>query len=400
MQSYTPKTIGDMNKKLILELVRESGSLSRADICRRLPLSFPAVSANVGALLEEGLLCVDETGDSNAMGRKSVKVRFNATYGYVIGVSLGRYGIRQMLCDLSGNVVSIYGKERKTLFVDASEIVAMLRATTQKLLSRSNVDKKKLLHISVSMPGFFEEETGYLKMCPYFPDIRQQEMEDAIGQICGDVPILFENNVNFGALGEQMRGAGQGYQDLFYLHYDTGLGGSAILDGKLYRGYNRAAGEIGYMLLGEEFSRTSFNTEGSAEDTLSGRLLSSIFNEENHMVSMDELFEMYENGHAGIRSAMGKLITRFGILLINITAVLNPQVIIISGHVGRRLYPLAQKSWNEMLKNHVPYPPTLVVSKMRGMESLYGAVMCSLNQLDLASIERETPACSSPLLSR
>lgn len=390
MQSYTPKTIGDMNKKLILDLVRESGPLSRADICRILPLSFPAVSANVSALLEEGLLYVDETAVcSNAAGRKSVKLCFNAAYGYVIGISLERYGIRQMLCDIAGNVVATYAAEQKALFAHSSEIVSTLIDTTQKLLRRGNVDKRKILHISVSIPGSFEKETGDLKMCPNFPNIRQQEMETAIHEVCGDVPILFENNVNFGALGEQMRGAGQGYQDIFYLHYDTGLGGSSILDGKLYRGHNCAAGEIGYMLLGEEFSRTSFHASGSAEDTLAGRLLSSLFSEENHMVSMDELMELYKSGHDGVRAAVDKLIARFGILLINTTAVLNPQIIIVSGYAGRRLFPLAQETWNKMLQNHVPYPPILVPSNMRGMESLHGAVMCSLSHLDLTSGGRE-----------
>ena len=61
--------------------------------------------------------------------------------------------------------------------------------------------------------------------------------------------MQLENDANAAALAEYTLGAGRGFPNMIYSTISTGIGAGIILDGRLYRGSNRAAGEIGHMIL-------------------------------------------------------------------------------------------------------------------------------------------------------
>ena len=63
------------------------------------------------------------------------------------------------------------------------------------------------------------------------------------------VPAAMDNDANVGALGEGFHGAGKGHSPLFYMTLSTGIGGGILMDGKVLRGPDSYAGEIGHMNL-------------------------------------------------------------------------------------------------------------------------------------------------------
>jgi glucokinase len=72
-----------------------------------------------------------------------------------------------------------------------------------------------------------------------------KHLENALGVL----PVM-DNDANVGALGESLYGAGQGQLPLFYMTLSTGIGGGIIThDGKIYRGANSYAGEIGHLTI-------------------------------------------------------------------------------------------------------------------------------------------------------
>ena len=59
--------------------------------------------------------------------------------------------------------------------------------------------------------------------------------------------VMLENDANAAAVGEWWRGAGRGFQTLICVTLGTGVGGGIILEGKLWRGADGSAGEIGHI---------------------------------------------------------------------------------------------------------------------------------------------------------
>lgn len=68
-----------------------------------------------------------------------------------------------------------------------------------------------------------------------------------VGARMGNIPIVMDNDANVGALGEYIYGAGQGCTPLFYVTLSTGNGGGLLMDGKIVRGADSWAGEIGHV---------------------------------------------------------------------------------------------------------------------------------------------------------
>jgi glucokinase len=67
-----------------------------------------------------------------------------------------------------------------------------------------------------------------------------------IQQLTG-APVVMDNDANAGALGEALYGAGMGADSLFYMTLSTGIGGGIVVNGRIYRGANSYAGEIGHL---------------------------------------------------------------------------------------------------------------------------------------------------------
>ena len=86
-----PGDLGEANRMLILNRLRLNGSMSKADLARELGMSFPAISANVKILIEQGRVKESGEGD-NSLGRKSTLLSFNEEMGVVVGVDVGRFG--------------------------------------------------------------------------------------------------------------------------------------------------------------------------------------------------------------------------------------------------------------------------------------------------------------------
>jgi glucokinase len=68
-----------------------------------------------------------------------------------------------------------------------------------------------------------------------------------LGDHLGDLPVKMDNDANAGALGEYLYGAGRGCSPLFYMTVSTGIGGGILIDGKVLRGPDSWAGEIGHL---------------------------------------------------------------------------------------------------------------------------------------------------------
>ena len=64
-----------------------------------------------------------------------------------------------------------------------------------------------------------------------------------------DVRAIMDNDANVGALGEAHYGAGPGYDPLFYMTLSTGIGGGIVHGGRVYRGSDSYAGEIGHLTI-------------------------------------------------------------------------------------------------------------------------------------------------------
>ncbi|HHT65243.1 MAG: ROK family transcriptional regulator [Caldicoprobacterales bacterium] len=380
-KTLTPQNLGEKNKKAIIELLRSRGSLSRADISRALNLSFPTVSSHVNYLLENDY--VNEIGEgTNTLGRKSTLIGFNARKGLVVGLDLGRSLIRLKISDLLGNsLITLSNKvDRQN---NGNSLVNRLNALIAEAVQQCGISMEDIMCVGVGIPGVLDKESGKMILVPYATGWDHINIQDELTQIF-DCPIVIENSVNLGAVGEVWKGCGRKFRNLVYINYGVGIGSALIINGSLCTGKNGIAGEIGYAVASPECILKEYNVEGSLEQLISGNSIDMELRQSQLGISsLSELFEMDSAEAAEKRNViLHKIEMYFGVVLINLASILNPEAIILSGGIGTNVGKLLIPRWEKMLETNLPVPPKLICSKMKSEENVYGAIRYALENID------------------
>lgn len=378
-KTRTTETIAEYNKKLILDTLRFNGSMSRADLSRHLNMSFPAISSNVKGLLDAGYIMEIGTGN-NAMGRKSTMLAFNAQRGYIVGVDLGRFRIRMMLADLSGNeVASTEITNSANLSGDGKQSIQLIHDQINRILEQTGKTKDDVLCIVIGIPGIIKDGRSFL--APFTENYLEQDMLETL-QEAFEADVLLENCVNLGVIGEQWKGSGVNYQDILYIAYGVGLGSALIVDGKLYKGANSAAGEIGFMITDPTHIDKQYDEIGSLEEALSRGKINNYLDSGKFDEEIVKLIEWYKNGgNTYAKLIIDEIALHFGMALVNMCALLNPEVVIIAGGLGANLGKLFVDQWKKTLSNHVPFVPDLLLSELNHRETMLGAVMIGITHI-------------------
>lgn len=374
-----PGDLGEANRMLILNCLRLKGSMSKADLARELGMSFPAVSANVKILIEQGRVRESGEGD-NSLGRKSTLLSFNEEMGVVVGVDIGRFWIRAMAADLMGKVLS-YVKVPAVPKDDGNELHNIVADVIRQALKESQKPEEDILCIGIGLPGVIRDDT--ILLAPYFPDINLKEFRNYIEEEF-DTELILENSVNMGAIGELSQGAGKGCDNFIVINYGVGVGSALVLNGKIYSGSHNAAGEIGYMVAEPMKLRDSFEEVGVLESIISKEKIEKFISHDNFQKEVELLVEKYRANDLYVRSVLDEISINIGITLINLCAALDLETVIISGGLGTAFGSVFMETWRSMLVKHIPFPPKIVLSELGNKECVLGAIHRSIEHLFVA----------------
>src|SRR5260370_42537852 len=119
-------------------------------------------------------------------------------------------------------------------------------AAARECEKQSGAAGNDLRAISVVVPGSVNVKAGVIIKAPNLPCLDGFRLTDALTRELGR-PAILENDANAAAVGEMWQGAGRGRRTIVCVTLGTGVGGGIILKGKLWRGVNDSAAEIGHM---------------------------------------------------------------------------------------------------------------------------------------------------------
>lgn len=165
---------------------------------------------------------------------------------YLISVDFGGTKILTALLDSKHKIVA-----RLKVATDASKgkmfMIKTLAGAIQKILEEAKLKEADIKAICIGIPGSVNPYTGEIGIAPNL-GITKFNFREAIAKYFS-IPVLIENDVNLGALGVvnfELKGQGK---NAMFVFVGTGIGGALFFDGKIYRGSNNFAGEIGHMIV-------------------------------------------------------------------------------------------------------------------------------------------------------
>jgi glucokinase len=221
--------------------------------------------------------------------------------------------------------------------------------------------------VSVVVPGTVNLEEGVVVKAPNVPCLNGFRLKAALeSEYAGRV--ILENDANAAALGEMWRGAGRGYRTLICVTLGTGVGGGIILDGKLWRGVDGSAAEIGHLGV-DPFAGVPCmcGSRGCLEVYASATAVVRMTREAqpsypNSMVNSVENLtsaKVYEAGMAGDELAIEvfrRMGVYLGIGLASLINVLNPEIIVIGGGLSNGWALFESHMHQQVIERAFPIP--------------------------------------------
>lgn len=224
----------------LLQVLRSSGPLTRAEVGDRTGWARVTVNARMDALAECGLL-VEDGPVLGARGRPATRFRLDPTRAVLLVADIGASGMRLAVCDLAGAVLR--RSEVACAIGDGPDAVLDLALDGLDRL-RAELPGPPVWGVGMSVPGPVEAATGRIVSPPIMTGWDGVAPAERVRRRF-DVPVLVENDVNAMAAGERTH-CHPDVDDLFFLKIGTGVGSGVVSNGRVVRGAQGAAGDIGH----------------------------------------------------------------------------------------------------------------------------------------------------------
>lgn len=317
----------DMNRDVVLELIRSRQPISRADLARFSGLQRSTVSLIVEDLLKEGWVREGAVA-RRPRGRRPTLLGLNDDL--VIMVCDIRPGQAIVaLVDLNGRFLS---QEPLPLGSDPAQAVAQVVASMKKM--RHKHERKSIEGVGVSLPGRIDPESHELMFAPNLQWPRF-DIKKAIERGTG-LPVEMDNAANACLLSELWFGRMDGVRDAVLVTVSEGIGAGVLANGQLVLGHNGMAGEFGHIPLDPEGPRCACGARGCWETLASSSAALRYYAELNggsHPPSIHQLIAMADEGDERAVRALEKQARLIGRGMRTVAASLSPEVILVTGDI-------------------------------------------------------------------
>lgn len=264
-----------------------------------------------------------------------------------IGIDLGGTNIAAGLVDDDNRIIA---KTSAPTLSDRpiAEVIDDIAGVCKRLVSGESMTMDNIESIGIGCPGTIDHNNGTVV---YSNNIRmenvrlREELQKRLGK-----PVSVENDANAAAMGEYAVNGG-GADSFVFITLGTGVGGGVIINGRIYRGFNGAGGELGHIIIntyGDE--QCTCGNKGCWEAYASVTALirqtkaamranpDSMMNEwaqKNNEVSGRTAFECAKAGDIAAQNVVSQYIKYVGAGLISVLNIFQPKLLLIGGGISK-----------------------------------------------------------------
>jgi predicted NBD/HSP70 family sugar kinase len=233
------------NKRMILNLIRQSGALPKAEIARLTGLSGQSVSVIVNALLKEKLVR-KEGKVRGKVGQPYTPIALNADGALSIGIKIGRRSLEVMLVDFLGAPIKRGQVSYRT--PRAADVMEMLGQQLKELLSGvGTLHRSRIVGVGIAMPSQLHKWAQVMGLPDEeLSDWRGLDVASMVSDMV-DLPVEVYNDATAACAAEMVLGDAISFSSALYIFIGTFIGGGVVLDRRLFTGPQGNAGAIGPM---------------------------------------------------------------------------------------------------------------------------------------------------------
>ncbi len=273
----------------------------------------------------------------------------------------------------------------------ADEYVKALAGAVEDLVKDSGIDKNQVAAVCLGVPGSVNPFTGVIAIAPNL-GLKDYNVKEKLEKLI-PYKVLIENDVNLGALGVKYYGLGKDAKDMLVVFIGTGIGAGFIFDGKLFRGADYAAGEIGHIKVEKNgplcgcgnhgcfeavASRTAVDRNIKKDLNKGEKSILKEFAGTDKQIKSKVLANAVRKGDKVTIRHLTKACRVIGTVLADITNLLNLDLIILGGGViealDKFMIPIIKESFDENVLASSAKGLKLLPTKLGDDAALYGGI--------------------------
>ncbi|HKU14734.1 MAG TPA: ROK family transcriptional regulator [Steroidobacteraceae bacterium] len=321
------------NRRIVLDVIRRHGSLSRKDIVDRVALSPQTVANITSDLKSVGLVVARRLKVAKSRGQPPIVFELNPNGGTSIGITIEPGRMRAALVNLVGQVI-----RKQDIEVDThdrrSALTAMVAAVNE--LASLAASTGRVRGVGVALPGPFAVSSMSFVGPTALEGWTDLSALDELHRISG-LPVIYSVDSVAGALGESLFGIAKNLHNFFYVHFGVGLGGTLVANRSAYKGANSNATEIGHVPIVPDGKACYCGNKGCLERYLSLHSLAEALGRADMKDGGTELVQLLARRDPALAAWCRDAAVHLRNAVRMIENLLDPETIVIGGSAPKAL---------------------------------------------------------------
>jgi predicted NBD/HSP70 family sugar kinase len=341
MKTADPELMRAINRFLVMDAIRRSGTISRVEISERTELSPTTVSAITAALLEDGLIIPRQVAPApdQVRGRPRIMLELNPAAASVCGAKLAPNKITISVTNFQADVLGTVSIPIRVDRQPASVILDLVEDGVRSCIEAAGLQVEDINSLCLGVPGIVERASG---ICRYSPIFSERDLKlglDLQGRL--KVPTTVESDVNLITLAEQWFGHGRDLSDFLVVSIEHTIGLGIIHGGELFRGANGLSPDLGDLIVSPNGSIGNGSRPGRLSGIASTTAILSVAADLARGTPQEKLLRgtrgiehavsLAQAGNGGISRIFEEAGRALGIAIANLITLFAPPKVILAG---------------------------------------------------------------------
>ncbi|MDR1766173.1 MAG: ROK family transcriptional regulator [Lachnospiraceae bacterium] len=237
------KELKKQNLMETLAVIHEKGEMTKQEVARQTGMSAVSAHSFINELLDKGMLMSGRTEQGN-QGRRATLYKLNPYYGFVVGQSLSPAAITTVSYDFACGEISAFSLEIGKL--GHGELGEAVRQQAAFAIGNHEKSHRRCLGLGFAVPGPMDSKTQVIRKAMPFIDVNPMELKAQMEEAFS-VPVFMGNDNKFNALAIKLMENRRCRDPLVFVGVREGVGAGVLVEGKILKGANYLASEVGHI---------------------------------------------------------------------------------------------------------------------------------------------------------
>lgn len=328
MYKTNEKLLKNQNVAKVLETIKKSKGISRADLAKITNLTPAGISKIIQKLINISLIV--ELGEAESTGGRPAKIlKLNKMAGNIISLYLAPDYIEIILYDLE--IQKLY-QEKLKIWIRTKEKI--LENTIKLIEKVKKISTSEILGVGIAVNGLVDSKTGFSLYSPHY----KWQNINLVSTFNAAVNLncYVENDVRAMAMGEKSYGIAQNIDNFIVINIENGVGSALYLNNSIFSGTHNGAGEFGHIPIEGNTLRCNCGKKGCLETLVTNDILEEkYFNLSGKNLQAFEIYERYKNSDEFSKILVEEIAVTLAKGLVPLVNILNPHSIILNGEINR-----------------------------------------------------------------